>query len=675
MKQKIIILCLLLSALSNACAQTANDIRRIEASQGSASPLLFDTRRTDIPLIQPSGFSSDEECSIRGGMPQLQRKIKDKQPVTIAFIGGSITQGGFCYRLQTAKYLEKIHQDIRFTWINAGVSGTGTDLGAFRIGEQVLKFNPDAVFIEFAVNGGYPQGTEEMIRQIKKSCPDADICMLYAISNGQSQSYRQGSMPEVISGLEKIAGHYNIPSIHMALEAVALETSGKLLWRGDKEEAGGRIVFSADGIHPAKDGGNLYAAAIIRSVEKFIKNASTLRTPTPAPLYTDEWDNTAMYEPDKICAKRGIWKVIDTAKDEKLKAFSPWFKTISTSGRPGSCLSFAFEGDMFGIFDIGGPEAGQLEIFVDGQMVRLTNKGNSAFRLLEAADLTGTHFVNRFNRYCNNRYRGQYELIKVEKGTHQVTIRLSDRKADKRKILGPKQLKDISENPQKYDSVSVLIGRILIRGTLADVRPVKGIPKIAQQMKWEKKLHSFADADTIQAKWKDVNLVVGSSSIDLWKSLESDFPGKKVINRGISGTKAIDLYNYRHLLIEPYDAKRIFIYEGDNEIGYKWETQEIMEQMKKVFFEIRRMKPNAEIYWMSIKPSPAREKVLAKIQEVNRQIKEFVTTQPNAGYIDIHTPMLDKDGNIREELYRKDRLHPTTEAYGIWREEFAKVIK
>ncbi|MDE5624937.1 MAG: hypothetical protein K2I61_01295, partial [Muribaculaceae bacterium] len=205
--------------------------------------------------------------------------------------------------------------------------------------------------------------------------------------------------------------------------------------------------------------------------------------------------------------------------------------------------------------------------------------------------------------------------------------------------------------------------------------PVKGLPLMKQLLKWEKKITDYMARDAEQAALPDATLVVGSSSIDMWKSLETDFPGCNVIRRGVSGTKAIDLYNYRDLLIAPFNPKRIIIYEGDNEIGFKWEVDEMMDAMKRLFFEVRRMKPEAEIYMVSIKPSPVRVKNLAKIQKVNSLIKEFVESQPNAGYIDIHTPMLDADGNPRPELFLKDGLHPAKEGYDIWREQFGKVIK
>ena len=103
-----------------------------------------------------------------------------------------------------------------------------------------------------------------------------------------------------------------------------------------------------------------------------------------------------------------------------------------------------------------------------------------------------------------------------------------------------------------------------------------------QQLKWEDKIAKYRLRDAEQAAWPEATLVVGSSSIDMWKSLESDFADSHVIRRGVSGTKAIDLYNYRHELIEPFNPKRIIVYEGDNEIGFKWEAEEMMEWMKKL---------------------------------------------------------------------------------------------
>lgn len=646
----------------------------LSAQSVDAGVLTFDTNRGDIPLLEIVGKGPADECMVRGGLPHFMRKIGSKKPVTVAFLGGSITQGGFCYRLQLAKYMESKWPEVKFTWVNAGVSGTGTELAVFRLEEQVLAANPDLVFIEFSANGGYVPAMEGIIRKIHAHNAETDVCLLYSATEPHMREYQKGSIPEVIAGQETLAEHYGIPSVHMAREAARLESEGKLVWKGKKEEAGDKIWFSGDGLHPSKAGGNLYASAVARSLEA-MASAKTSAKAFPAAMCGAEWESARMYEPAKVCKRHGLWKDVEAAKDSRMKKFADWFPNVLTSGHAGSTLSFAFNGDMFGLFDLGGPEAGQLEIYVDGQMIRLKNINDDGTRMYEATDFTGSHYLNRFNRHCNKRYRGQFDLIKLEPGLHQVTLKLSDTKADKRKILGEKQLEDITENPEKYDKTYLMLGRLLVRGEIAECKPVKGLPKMEQQLKWEKKIRNYMERDAEQAAWKDATLVIGSSSIDLWKSLESDFPGQHVIRRGVSGTKAIDLYNYREQLIEPFNPKRIIIYEGDNEIGFKWEVDEMMEWMKKLFFEVRRMKPDAEIYMVSIKPSPRRAGSLEKVQTVNRLIKEFVESQPRAGYIDIHTPMLNADGTIREDLYLADKLHPSEKGYDIWREEFGKVIK
>ena len=540
-------------------------------AQGAS--LTFGTERPDIPAISLSADGADGEFAVRGGLPAFSAKLREGGEATVAFLGGSITHGGFGYRLQLAKYLEGRYPGVRFTWVNAGVPGTGTDLGAFRVDEHVLSAKPDLVFVEFSANGGYAPALEGIVRKIRKASPASDICLLYAAKEADMREYQQGRIPAVVAGQERVAEHYGLPSVHMARKAAAMEAAGELIWKGRKDDTSGKPVFSTDGLHPSKAGGSLYAQAIGRALEQMAATPAKASAALPEPVFGCEWESARMYSPAEICKRHGLWKEVDAAKDSRMKKFAGWFPTVLTSSHPKSTLSFAFEGDMFGIFDLGGPEAGQLEVYVDGQMIRLKNAKDEGMRYNEATTLTGTHFLNRFNRHCNKRYRGQHELIKLEPGLHQVTLKLSEEKADKHKILGEKNQDDISLNPEKYDKSYLMLGRILVRGELAECNPVKGLPKMAQQLKWEKKITDYMKRDAEQAAWEDATLVVGSSSIDLWKSLESDFPGKRVIRRGVSGTKAIDLYNYRRELIEPFNPKRIIIYEGDNEIGFKFETE------------------------------------------------------------------------------------------------------
>jgi len=448
---------------SVAQAQNSSDLDKIAASQAGSSPLLFTVPNDNVPPVVPGSFSRDDESTVRSGIPNLLHKAKSGKEITVAFIGGSITQSRDSYRMQTARYMQNRFPKATFKWVNAGVSGTGTDLGAFRIREQVLQHQPDLIFIEFAVNGAYQPGMEGMVRQIIKANPHTDICLIYTIQNGQTAYYQRGEVPGNIQGLEDIAEHYLLPSIHLGMEPAMLEAADKLVWKGTPQEVGDCILFSRDGIHPAKAGGDLYAAAIARAIEKMDNSDTPLAHALPAPLITDAWEEAGMYDPREIAVFDTNWTALIT-KQSALKQFQGWFDTIMTADQPGASFTFFFEGDQFGFFDIGGPEAGQLSVWINDQPVGVKMITERGYRLREVGELDGDTVLNRFNRYCNNRYRGQYDVIQLQPGRHKVTLKISPAKADKHGILGPNQLKDITAHPEKYDQSSIYLGRILLRG-------------------------------------------------------------------------------------------------------------------------------------------------------------------------------------------------------------------
>ncbi|MBB5439964.1 lysophospholipase L1-like esterase/uncharacterized protein (DUF2249 family) [Pedobacter sp. AK017] len=441
----ILLGCLMMSAtVFSQTGPARGDRDKIAASQAGASPIYFEVSAFNIPAIEPGNFNNELECNVRGGFPGFFEKVNQGKKVVVAFIGGSITQANFGYRLQTARYLEQAYPQARFQWINAGVSGTGTELGAFRIKEQVLNHRPDLIFIEFAVNGAYAPGMEGMIRQTIRENPNASICLIYTILTGQTVFYQKNELPPNIKGLEQVGIHYNLPAVNLGMEAASLEAEGKLVWKGTQADEG-KILFSEDGIHPTTAGGNLYAAAIARAFKKIAAAKQLKKKELPEPLITAAWDEATMVDPSALEGLDNAWQLMPTDANPNLKKFNPWFSSVFTASTPGATFSFRFKGDMLGVFDIGGPEAGQLEWIIDGKPVKI---------------------MNRFNSYCNNRYRGQFDVVNVPQGIHLVKVVLSRQKADKLMILPEDKRADIIEHPEKYDQTVAYLGRILLRGTL-----------------------------------------------------------------------------------------------------------------------------------------------------------------------------------------------------------------
>jgi len=74
-----------------------------------------------------------KEFKSRKGLPNFFAKVNAGKPVTIAYLGGSITaaQGG--WREQSLAWLQQQFPQANIKHINAGVGGTGSDLGVFRV--------------------------------------------------------------------------------------------------------------------------------------------------------------------------------------------------------------------------------------------------------------------------------------------------------------------------------------------------------------------------------------------------------------------------------------------------------------------------------------------------------------------------------------------------------------
>jgi lysophospholipase L1-like esterase len=436
----------------------------VEASQSGAMPLLFEVQQ-QLAVKAIDTFATDKEFFIRDGLPNFFHKINQNSPtLSIAFLGGSITKAADQYRNQTLAFIQSLNPKAVLKGINAGVSGTGTELGSCRLKEQVLQYNPDLVFVEFAVNGGSNQAMEGIVRQIIKNNPQTDICFIYTIAGEQYKQYTKNEVPPKIQQFEKVAAYYQIPSIHMGLYPSVLAEQGKLIWKSNTDIAD-KIVFSKDGTHPAKAGGDLYAQAIARALHQFKKNQTVSNHALIAPLYDDNWSDAGMYAPQEIAAFSKGWDILNPLDYDKLKIFAPWFSTVFKTSEANASCTFKFKGTAFGFFDIGGPEVGQVLVEIDGQCIDIVRKAGNA--TVKVPNESGYKcLMNRFNTNCNNRYRGQFELIAVPDGVHEVKITSSSIPANKLSILAGQDLSDIEQNPDKYNQQVFYLGKILIKGTV-----------------------------------------------------------------------------------------------------------------------------------------------------------------------------------------------------------------
>ena len=122
-------------------------------------------------------------------------KAKAGKSVTVAYIGGSITQGAGATPINTECYAYKSYQlfQNRFAsgnnvkFIKAGVGGTPSELGMLRFDRDVLRDGekPDIVIVEFAVNdeGDETKGDcyKSLVRKILKLDWNPEVVLLFSV--------------------------------------------------------------------------------------------------------------------------------------------------------------------------------------------------------------------------------------------------------------------------------------------------------------------------------------------------------------------------------------------------------------------------------------------------------------------------------------------------------------
>ena len=167
-------------------------------------------------------------------------------------------------------------------------------------------------------------------------------------------------------------------------------------------------------------------------------------------------------------------------------------------------------------------------------------------------------------------------------------------------------------------------------------------------------------------------LFVGSSSIRLWTTLAKDFPDHRVINRGFGGSQIADSTRYADRIVLPYKPRTIVLYAGDNDIAAGRSPQEVRADFEAFVEKVRSGLPETRILFIAIKPSVARWKLVDKVREANRLVREFAEADEKLGFIDIFTPMLGADGKPREDLLVDDGLHLNEKGYALWREVVAR---
>ncbi|MBK8881773.1 MAG: SGNH/GDSL hydrolase family protein [Bacteroidales bacterium] len=317
-----------------------------------------------------SKLKSEKYHLYRQGLSNSALRFEKEKSGRVAFLGGSITYNSG-WRDSVCQTIQKRFPETAFEFINAGIPSLGSLPDAFRINNDVLsKGRIDLLFVEAAVNdrtNGYSsqsqiRSMEGIVRQSKTSNPQIDIVFMYFADPDKINDYNTGIIPEEIQNHEKVAFHYNIPSINLAREVAARINNREFTWRGDFID-----------LHPSRFGQQIYNNSISDLLVKCWKPENIKMNYSQDQLIPPKLD--------PLCYDKG--KLISAGKEYCTEGWildSNWSPEDGASTRedfvhvpmlictePGKILKTAFKGTAIGIAVASGPDAGIIEYSIDGK--------------------------------------------------------------------------------------------------------------------------------------------------------------------------------------------------------------------------------------------------------------------------------------------------------------------
>lgn len=376
---------MVVAAVFGGCGGTSSSSGGTEAAtaenSGDAATAANDeTTAPEAPANKAAAaltdYVSDEEMALADQWPScddralaaVMRKAAKGEKVTIACIGGSITQGTISNGKKDSEVgFKKCYADIFFEWwkttfpdgdfefVNAGIGGTDSYLGVHRVEKDVLEHKPDLVLVEYSVNDAdslfYKRSYDNLVRKILLSESKPAVMLLYMAQTNGSTS--QGSHVFVGFG-------YKLPMVSYS-NVISDMISGNIF---TAEE------LSGDTVHPSTLGHAITGEIIWKYLNGVYEVCDSLEEPEDfktSPVTKDVYLDATILDSTNITP--------DSTGSFKEQKVCDQFPNGWVCSEGDGEITFTAEFRNLGIlyYDTVDGKSGQFEIYVDGESVRTIN--------------------------------------------------------------------------------------------------------------------------------------------------------------------------------------------------------------------------------------------------------------------------------------------------------------
>ena len=367
---KLLLAGMLLFALCLAAGCGKTEENNMQNQQMTVAPTESPTP-TPVPLTEEEQIHLDmlERSVISTGNNERMKKVIEKarkgEDVTLAYIGGSITQG---YNAGTTEIFAKLSSDYfretyattgKVNYVNAGLSGTPSLLGLIRSDRDIFEAKPDVVFIEFAVNDAQDNQNkaafESLVRKALTQEQEPAVVLLFSVTEDGYTCQ---------TNMQLIGMNYELPMISVPNAIHPEFDAGRMTWKD----------WADDGSHPNKNGQKLYSEFIIHYWNKVDAEEVS------APYVLREKMLNINYTTMKMADKESL-KVLDLGSFHEENGHEAFTKGWVKSADVKENASFTFEVDCRSLFlvykEANNTTFGTAEVYVDGEKM-MTITSNTA---------------------------------------------------------------------------------------------------------------------------------------------------------------------------------------------------------------------------------------------------------------------------------------------------------
>lgn len=186
-----------------------------------------------------------------------------------------------------------------------------------------------------------------------------------------------------------------------------------------------------------------------------------------------------------------------------------------------------------------------------------------------------------------------------------------------------------------------------------------------------------------QAFWRERSLkqhavvFAGDSLVGGWKTLDRDFPGLKVANRGIGGDVSRGLvFRWKEDVLD-LEPKAVVVLVGANDLSAHQSPDATAANIALMLDAASQQTPMLPVILCTVPPrnAPKAPTKPGALAELNRKIQNLTQGRKNVTVLDLYSMFVTDGGAPDERYFQRDGLHFNSAAYARWHDALIPVLE